>query len=159
MTNTSPRYHDTPTASALATEAAISLGIDVLEAAVAAGVLMAHADGEMAAAERRKLLGLIREHRSLQVFPREQVADEVAMHEANFRLDPEVAQILAREKLASIVGRPKMARQVVALCRELIAADGVRHPSEYRVLAEIRSLLGLDREDAVGGTPAAGGRL
>lgn len=154
MSNRSIRHRVGETSAVVATEAAMSLHVDFLEAMVAAGTLMAHADGEMASVERRKLLGLLREHPALSVFAREQVVDEVAEHEANFRLDPEVAQLLAREKLVQVADRPRLARQVVDLCREIIPADGVRHPSEYRVLATIREALRLAEE-----APAAFPRL
>ncbi len=143
MSNLSPRHAAAITPVAVATEAAIARNGDFMEALVAAGALIAHADGEMAGAERRRLLGLVRSHATLSVFSREQIVDEMAVHEANFRLDPEVAQILAREKLMPIAGQPKLSRLVVNACREIMPADGVLHPAEYRVLGEIRAMLGL----------------
>jgi tellurite resistance protein len=78
----------------------------------------------------------------MSVFSRAEIAEEIAVHEANFRLDPEVAQQIAREKLAAVIGHSPATRQIVAACRDLIPADGIAHPSEYRTLAEIRTLLG-----------------
>ncbi len=143
MSNLSPRRAAAVTPVAVATEGAIARNGDFMEALIAAGALIAHADGEMAGLERRRLLGLVRNHAILSVFSREQIVDEVAMHEANFRLDPEVAQILAREKLAQIAGQSRLARLVVNACREIVPADGVLHPAEYRVLGEIQAMLGL----------------
>ena len=116
----------------------------LMEALIAAYALMAHADGEVAGAERRRFLGFIRETPSLYGFPRGRVTEEVANHEANFRLDPEVAQQMAREKLQPVAGKRRATRIIVAACREIIPADGVAHPGEYRALAEIKALLGVE---------------
>lgn len=129
-----------------AEEAAQAGVVDLMEAMVAAYALMAHADGEASGAERRRLFAILREHPAMTVVSREQIADEVAEHEANFRYDPELAQQIAREKLATIASSPRGVRQVVAACRELIPADGVAHPAEYRMLARIKALLGLEAE-------------
>lgn len=149
MTNASPRHHVETTPVSIAAEAAISRNIDFLEAMLAAGALIAHADGEMAASERRRLLALVRSHAVLSVFARDQIVDELATHDANFRLDPEVAQVIAREKLMQVAGQPRLGRLIVNACREIMPADGVLHPAEYRVLSEIRDRLGL------GSTPPA----
>jgi tellurite resistance protein len=115
-----------------------------MQALVAAYALMAHADGEVAGSERRRLFAIARETPALEDFPRADVADAVAEHEANFRLDPEVAQQIAWEKLTPVAGQRRAALLVIGACRELIPADGVGHPSEYRMLAEIRSRLSVD---------------
>ncbi|MCW6506510.1 TerB family tellurite resistance protein [Lichenifustis flavocetrariae] len=116
----------------------------LLDALVAAYALMAHADGELASAERRRLFAIIRDTPALEVFSRDDVAHAAAEHEANFRLDPEVAQQLAWEKIDPIVGQRRAAHVLIAACRELIPADGVAHPAEYRALADIKSRLGVD---------------
>ena len=116
----------------------------LLDALVAAYALMAHADGEVASAERRRLFSIIRDTPALQVFSRDDVAQAAAEHEANYRLDPELAQQLAWEKIDPIAGQRRVARVLVAVCRELIPADGVAHPAEYRTLADIKSRLGID---------------
>jgi tellurite resistance protein len=123
--------------------AALQQGV-FLEAVVAAYGLMAHADGEVAGAERRRLFGMVRDTPAFEAFSREAVAEEAAVHEANFRLDPEVAQQIAWEKLSVIAGQRRAASVVIGACRELIPADGVAHPAEFRMLSEIRSRLGVD---------------
>ena len=59
-----------------------------------------------------------------------------------FRLDAEVAQEIAREKLIAIADERAAVDLILALCRELIAADGVLHPAERRQFGEIKRLLG-----------------
>ena len=135
--------HQTDVATrSLSEEAAFARSTHLMEAMIAAYALMAHADGEAAASERRRMLAILRENRALSIFSREELVREMAEHEANFRYDPEVAQEIAREKLALVSGEPRSIRIVIEACRELIPADGIAHPSEYRVLATIKALIG-----------------
>lgn len=134
-----------PTRSDAQAAAAIRTA-DLMQAMVAAYALMAHADGEAASAERRRMLSILRENRAMSIFSREELVREMAEHEANYRYDPEVAQEIAREKLALVNGQPRAARQIVEACRDLIPADGVAHPAEYRALAAIKALLGTEGE-------------
>lgn len=122
-------------------EAAIAGVGELMEAFVAAYALMAHADGEVAAAERRRIFAILRETPAMSVFSRADLAEEVATHEANFRYDPELAQQIARERLIPLAGNRRAAARIVAACRELIPADGVAHPAEYRALDEIKAVL------------------
>ncbi len=80
----------------------------------------------------------------MSVFSREEIGNEIAAHEANFRYDPELAQQLARERLVPLAGNRRAAARIVAACRELIPADGVAHPSEYRMLHDIKTLLAFE---------------
>ena len=127
--------------------------LDLMQAMVAAYALMAHADGEAAAAERRRMLTILRENRALSIFSREELVREMAEHEANYRYDPEVAQEIAQEKLALVSGQPRAILQILEACRSLIAADGITHPAEYRALATIKALLGAAEVDM--SSPAA----
>lgn len=124
------------------TEAAFARTADLMEAMVAAYALMAHADGEAAAAERRRMLAILSENRALSLFSRDDLVRAMAEHEANYRYDPEVAQEIAREKLALVKDRPRAVAAVLDACRELIPADGIAHPGEYRALAAVKVLLG-----------------
>lgn len=125
----------------LGAEAVIAHQSDVMEAMVAAYALMAHADGEVADAERHRFFSVLRQNPAMAVFSRQEIAGEVAEHEANFRFDPEVAQVIARERVAGIAEDRQAASLVISACRELIPADGVAHPAEYRQLADIKALL------------------
>jgi tellurite resistance protein len=133
----------------------------LMEAMVAAYALVAHADGEVAAAERRRMFGILRENPLMSVFSREEIAEEIASHEANFRYDPELAQQIARERLVPIKGDRRAASQVVAACRQIIPADGIAHPAEYRALVAIKTALAFDDLTALraaAGSAASGGR-
>jgi tellurite resistance protein len=128
----------------MASDALASDNAVFLEAVVAAYALMAHADGEIASAERRRLFAMVRDTPAFEVLSRQDVAEEAAVQEANFRLDSEVAQQIAWEKLNPVVGQRRAARVIVGACRELIPADGVAHPAEYRMLSKIKARLGVD---------------
>ncbi|UDL94168.1 TerB family tellurite resistance protein [Lichenihabitans sp. PAMC28606] len=134
----------------VAAEAALSRAADLMEALVAAYALMAHADGEVAAAERQRMFSILRGNPAMSIFSRHDIAEEAAVHEANFRLDPEVAQQIAREKLLAVANRRDAVSTIIAACREIIPADGVAHPAEYRQLAEIKSMLGRPDEARLG---------
>lgn len=129
------------------TEAARSQITGLMKAIVAACALMAHADGEVAGAERRRVLAILRENPAMSVFSPDEIAEEMAAHEANFRFDPELAQQLARETLQPLAGNQRAGNRIVAACRALIPADGIAHPAEYRMLVAIKSLIAFD--DAV----------
>jgi tellurite resistance protein len=120
----------------------------LIDAVAAAYALIVHSDGEPAHIERQQLFTILRNNPALSRLPRPEIADATAEHEANFRLDPEVAQEIAREKLSGIAGEGAAADVILALCRELIAADGVLHPAERRQFGEIKRLLGLAANSA-----------
>jgi tellurite resistance protein len=112
----------------------------LVDAIAASYALIVHSDGEPAGIERQELFTILRNNPALARLSRPEIADESAVHEANFRLDPEVAQEIAREKLVAIADDAAASNLVLALCRELIAADGVLHPSERRQFGEIKAL-------------------
>jgi len=118
----------------------------LIEAIAAAYALIVHSDGEVAAIERQQLFSILRNHPVLSRLSRPDIADATAVHEANFRLDPEVAQEIAREKLIVVAGESAARNLLLAVCRELIAADGVLHPSERRQFGEIKKLLGATQD-------------
>ncbi len=142
----------TPT-SATPFNPTLGASTDFRDALLAALALMAHADGEMAGVERRRILALARDNVLLAECSREEIVEELAVHEANFRLDPEVAQLLAREKLVRVAGQRRLALMIVNSCRAVLPADGIAHPSEYRTLAEIRGLVGMERHLAAAPLP------
>lgn len=115
-----------------------------MEAVVAAYALVAHADGDVSPSERRRLMLIARTEPLLAHFSREDIAEEFAIHEANFELDVEVATEIAYEKVNLITGRPQEAKAVIDACRLAIVADGTLHPSEFSMLNRIKSRLGLD---------------
>ena len=119
------------------------------DALIAAVALVAHADGVPSPAERSRFLSFMEDDPALATFSREAVLDELAAHEANYRFDPEIGALMAKEKLAPIAGRTRLCSALVRICRAVIPADGVIHPAEHRALAEIRSVLGITARPVV----------
>ena len=116
----------------------------LLSALVAGYALMAHADGELASAERRRFLALVRQTPAFDMFSQDEVAEQVSAQEAAYRHDPNQAKDAAWDKLEAVAGQRRTAHTLAAACRELIAADGIPHPAEYRMLSAIKSRLGID---------------
>lgn len=117
-----------------------------MEAMVAAYAIVAHADGEVAPAERRRLMFLARHEPLLAAFSRREIAEELAIHEANFELDNEVAGEMAIEKLAPLSAHPREAQAIVEAARSAIPADGIAHPAEFRALAKVKLVLRIQAE-------------
>ena len=117
-----------------------------MESLVAAFAIIAHSDGEVAPAERRRLMALARNEPLLSVFSRNEIAEELAIHEANYELDNEVAGEIAIEKLELMREHPREARAIVEAARSAIAADGVTHPAEFRALAKVKLILRLHQD-------------
>lgn len=140
-----------PNPAFLATDAARSANTEFMEAIVAACVVLSCADGEIAQAERRRFITLARSEPRLATFSFEELSEEFAAHATTFAMDPELGRELAIEKIAPFRKRRREAYIIVETCRQLIPADGVAHPAEYRALAKLRDVLGLDPE---GGAPA-----
>jgi tellurite resistance protein len=130
-------------ANLLASEIAISTSAAFMEAAVAAYAIIAHADGEVAAMERRRLMLIARIEPKLKAFSHADVSEEFATHEANYLLDNELAGQLALEKLEALKPHRRDAHIIIDACREAIHADGVTHPSEIRALEKVKRALGF----------------
>ena len=99
------------TAESIAADAAGFRTPEFRQALVAAVALVAHADGELAPVERSRLLSPREENSALAAFPRDAIIDDLALHEANDRLDPELAAEMAREALVAIAAGPGSARR------------------------------------------------
>ncbi len=155
MVHRSPR--PAVSAESIAADAAEFRTPEFRQALVAAVALVAHADGALAPVERSRLLSLMEENSALSAFSRDEIIDDLALHEANYRLDPELAAEMARETLLAIAGRARLCSAVVRVCRAIIPADGVIHPAEHRALADIRALLGLSARPVVFGAYAGSG--
>jgi tellurite resistance protein len=124
---------------------------DFVEALVAACAIIAHADGEVAASERRSFVAITRSEPALRAFSADRLLQEFAAHERNFRRDPELAREIAVAKLTTMRKRRRAAHAIVEACRLVIPADGIAHPAEFRALAKIKKLLGIEPDG--GATP------
>ncbi|MDX2073012.1 MAG: tellurite resistance TerB family protein [Alphaproteobacteria bacterium] len=111
---------------------------DMMEALVAACAMVAYADGNADAAERNRLLGLMRRIPLLEGFSRDDLAEEFLRQEQAFAVDPEDARDRALAAIAAARPNAHEARAVLRSCEEIIRADGIAHPLEH---AAVRSII------------------
>jgi tellurite resistance protein TerB len=133
-----------------------ALNVEFMEALVAACAIVSWADGEVSQAERRRVMTIARSHPRLSAFSHSELGEEFASHTATFRIDPEVAREMAREKLQPFGDGGQDAALILEAARQVIPADGVAHPAEYRALGKLRHRLGLDRISTDRGEVALG---
>lgn len=119
---------------------------DFLEAVCAAGALVAAADGDIADAEKRKVVTLITGHAALSKLYPPTVIEQTS--EAMFKRAKEGSgrQQLARE-LDDIKNRPnggQMAEDVYLIAKDVAFADGDIGEKEAEVLKKIAARLQVD---------------
>ena len=111
-----------------------------MEAAVAAAMIIAYADGNADPSERRRIIALFRAEPRLQGFSADDVAREIDAHDHAFALDHASAISHARARIVMSDMTNAQFRAVIELCVSVLEADGVRHPAEEEALAGISSM-------------------
>lgn len=124
----------------IAAEADIAGLEPFMEAAVAAAMIIAHADGEVDVTERRRIIALFRAAPLLQGFSADDIAREIASHSGAFALDHASALARATSQISATDLSPEQFRALIAMCVSVLEADGVRHPSEEHALAGISAM-------------------
>ena len=124
----------------IAAEADIAGLEPFMEAAIAAAMIIAHADGEADPTERRRILSLFRAAPLLQGFSADDVAREIDLHSHAFELDHPSALSRARAQIVMTDLSNAQFRTLIDICVSVIEADGVRHPGEEDALADISSM-------------------
>jgi tellurite resistance protein len=127
-------------------EADAAPGDDLLRVLVAAAAVIAHADGRMDIAERRKLIEAFTTSAQLDGFSVADLAAELTEHLRNYEHDAAAAE---RSALLAITGAtisPAEARLVAATCSRVLSADGLVHPAELGALHRVQLALGLEEE-------------
>ena len=117
---------------------------EFLEAMIAACAIVAHADGRVLPAERRKLHSAIRTHSDLARYSREEVYEGFLVHERNFILYPEAAYDRAVASIKPMAARRADALFLIDACRAMILADGIAEPEEFQAIRKIKKALGLE---------------
>lgn len=111
-----------------------------MEAAVAAAMIIAHADGKVDLTERRRIIALFRAAPLLQGFSADDIAREIGSHSRAFELDYASALALATSQISATELSPEQFRAMIAMCISVLEADGVRHPGEEHALASISAM-------------------
>lgn len=124
----------------IAAEADIAGLEPFMEAAVAAAMIIAHADGKVDLTERRRIIALFRAAPMLQGFSADDIAREIASHARAFELDHSGALSRATAQISATELSQEQFRALIAMCISVLEADGVRHPSEEHALASISAM-------------------
>lgn len=124
----------------LATEADVAGQEAFMEAAIAAAMLIAHADGAAEMGEHRRVVSLFRASPLLQRFSADDVGREIAFHMLAFEADQTAAMKAARAQIVTADLSNEQFRLLLHICVSVLEADGVRHPAEEDALAEISAM-------------------
>ncbi len=111
-----------------------------MEAAIAAAMIIAHADGKADLTERRRVISLFRANPLLQGFSADDVAREIVSHLHAFDLDHASAVRQAGAQIVAADLSNEQFRALLGICVSVLEADGVRHPAEEDALASISAM-------------------
>jgi tellurite resistance protein len=124
----------------IAAEADIAGLEPFMEAAIAAAMIIANADGEANHKERQRIISLFRAAPLLQGFSVADVAREINAHARAFELDYSSALAHARAQIVMSDLSNEQFRALISICVSVLEADGVRHPGEEEALASISAM-------------------
>lgn len=116
---------------------------DFFQALVAAVAVIAHADGHLALAERRKLIEAFIASPAMQGFSVTELAQELADYGRAYGYDPHSADKRALDCLSASVLSAEQRETIRQTCHQVITADGLVHPVELGALHRVQSALGL----------------
>ncbi|MBK1724443.1 tellurite resistance TerB family protein [Thiocystis violacea] len=131
-------------ASDLKNEALKFKNKDFMHAAVSGSVLIAMADGVIAADEKQKMLRFIEHYEPLSVFPPEEVIASFQSTLSQIEFDRDLGEAKAYEAVRKIKGNEAAARLILRLILAIAAADAQVDDSEKRVARKLAMELGLD---------------
>ncbi len=118
-----------------------------MEAVVAGCALVAAADGNIASAEKQKMLGFIQQSDALKAFKTDDVITAFNKIVGKFEFDHAIGKAEALQVIGRARNNPAEARLLVRVCCAIGAADGNFDPSERQMVVEICRELGLDPKE------------
>ena len=121
-------------------------GDDLLQVLVAASMVIAHADGGLDLAERRKLIEAFTTNAALEGFSVSDLAAELAGHLRAYEHDPISAEAAVLAVLGAASLSPAEKAFIGTTCAGVIVADGLVHPAELGALNRVQIALGLTDE-------------
>lgn len=124
----------------LAAEADVAGLESFMEATIAAAMMIAYADGEADANERRRIISLFRASPLLGRFSAEDIAREIDAHSQAFERDHPSATASARAQIVVTDLTSEQFGALLNVCASVLEADGVRHPAEEQALEQIALL-------------------
>jgi tellurite resistance protein TerB len=131
----------------LTTEIAKFKNKEFMEACVAGCALVAAADGNIASAEKQKMIKFIQQSDELKVFETKDVIDYFNKVANNFEFDHEIGKAEALKAIGKLRSKPDAARLMVRVCCAIGTADGDFDENEKNIIREICGDLGLATAD------------
>ena len=120
---------------------------DFMDAVVAGCALVAAADGDISAEEKKKMAGFIQNSRELKVFDFKDVIQSFQDTCAQFEFDPEIGRAEALKTVGKIKKKEDAARLLVRVCCAIGGADGDFDEKERQVCRTLCHELGLNPAD------------
>jgi tellurite resistance protein TerB len=117
-------------------------GTSLMDATVAACAIIAHADGDVSPAERRRVITLMQADRLLSLFARDEVRAAFDAYESAFAENPGLAMEQALMAIMPAARRREEARVVLQACLLITAADGRIDRRELDAIGLVREALG-----------------
>ncbi len=117
---------------------------DFFQALVAAVAVIAHADGQLALAERRKLVQAFLASPAMAGFSVADLAEELAHHARAYGYAPDLAEKQALTTLSISALGPTERQAIRDACHQVITADGLVHPVELGALHRVERAFGID---------------
>lgn len=120
----------------------------LMDAVIAACAIVAHADGDVAPAERARATSVMRGDPLLSMFPRSEVRAAFDAHASAFNDDPAEAIEAALRMIMPLAGRRHDARVVLGACLLITTADGRIDRRELDAIGLVREALDLSAQGA-----------
>lgn len=120
---------------------------EFMEAVVSGCALVAAADGNVSAEEKRKMAGYIQNSAELKVFDMSKVISAFNAAVEKFEFDAEIGHAEALRTIAKISKKPDAGRLLVRVCCAIGNADGSFDEKERAVCRTICRELGLSPAD------------
>lgn len=117
---------------------------DFFQALVAAVAVIAHADGQLALAERRKLVEAFLASPAMEGFSVADLAEELSHHARAYGYGPDLAEQQALTTLSASALRMADRQAIRDACHQVITADGLVHPVELGALHRVERALRID---------------
>lgn len=127
----------------LATEVSKFRNQEFMEAVVSGCALVAAADGNVSADEKRKMAGFIQNSAELKVFDMSKVIASFNAVIEKFEFDNEIGRAEALRTIAKLAKKPDAARLLVRVCCAIGGADGEFDEVEREACRAICRELGL----------------
>ncbi|WP_295455012.1 tellurite resistance TerB family protein [uncultured Thiodictyon sp.] len=128
-----------------------------MNACTAGCAIIANADGDVSAEEKRKMMAFMKTSDVLSLYDTADVIKSFDGHCAKYEFDSQIGEAEALSVVAGIKGKPAEARLLVRACCVIAGADGNFDEAERAAVTRICHELGLEPSEFLPTTSAAPG--